>query len=317
LVSSFESHLPVSRPAFFILTSDCQTAALLTYEKGEPLVKCHDVATGRILCRFLGCRGPMVFSRDGRQLAAARGSSVVVFDVPTSREIGQLDSPEAGLAWPIEFSPDGNLLLDSHCNVWDLRRNIRRFGVQDIYSCCCFTEDAHELIVVATSGSESWLAYYDASTGNEEVERRVRLLRGQNPRTAIRKATPDGQWLVAEGNIAGQDEPWSSRLGHLLRPLESWIAKVRLFLDKSKSRSSLGFILVETATGREIMRSEHQWLSCSPEQRCVVIRNGLGDLFWDLPPRKSLPGFLTPAAIWCLSIGLLTRWRVRRRRRML
>ena len=273
---------------------------MLTYENGEPQVACYDLTSRQLLSRLAGCRAPMCFSARGRCLAAVHGTSLAVFDVRIGRQIAMLDSPEAGIASPMEFSPDESLLLDSHGNVWNLPSGTRRFGISQLSQSCTFTPDGLKLVGVVASGSESWLAYYDVFTGKEQLDRRVSLVNGEDPRMGIHKTRPGGRWLIAVGGAHIEKPPvW-----------EMWIAKLKSFRSWAEGRFVLTSVVVETATGQEIaqhgfvavmhlrrpVRIEPKWpwsrpaMGCAPAQAappvlsrgCCVVRHDTRDFLVSL-----------------------------------
>jgi RNA polymerase sigma factor (sigma-70 family) len=91
----------------------------------DKVVLLWDAATGQAKGRFditpdakryrgTPALSQIVFSPDGKLLAAGRGDGVVVWDLATQKEVQRFDSADC-----IAFSPDGKLLA---CGGWDLRR---------------------------------------------------------------------------------------------------------------------------------------------------------------------------------------------------
>ena len=302
-VASFTARCPLGGTPACVHTDDGRIVAVLTYENGEPQVACYDLTSRQLLSRLAGCRAPMCFSARGRCLAAVHGTSLAVFDVRIGRQIAMLDSPEAGIASPMEFSPDESLLLDSHGNVWNLPSGTRRFGISQLSQSCTFTPDGLKLVGVVASGSESWLAYYDVFTGKEQLDRRVSLVNGEDPRMGIHKTRPGGRWLIAVGGAHIEKPPvW-----------EMWIAKLKSFRSWAEGRFVLTSVVVETATGQEIAHSTGSWRSCTSDGRFALSRSGRGvDQLWDVPPRRLLHRFFLVAAAWSVTI-LVTSWLAYRR----
>jgi WD40 repeat protein len=198
--------------------------------------------------------------------------------------------------YPQEFSPDGNLLLDSACNVWDLTTGQQRFQVPAIYNSSLFSQDSQELIVVATSNSDSWLAFYDVASGEERVERRVPLTSGGMPEMHLVPAAPDRSLLLASGFI-------------LIRPgpVEQWLARLTGVQDLANNQTPHEFVLVETQTGQGITRGGINVWSSTPDGRYVLTqsRDNVYQL-WDVPARKPLRWFLPALALWSLAAGGFT-----------
>jgi WD40 repeat protein len=297
-----------------VLSPDGRTTAFVTSHQGQPCVEWYEVASGRLLHRLPGCLGPVRFSPDSRRLALVAGWSLVIVDVSTGQEILRLNppvpqmkryvdwlDPPNGAPWPQEFSGDGSLLLDGHCNVWDLATGTRRFGLQEIYQDNpTFTPDSRELVAWGASASECWLAYYDVATGQELVDRRVPLLGRWSRQMSPWNLRPCGQWLIATG-VTDIRKPGA--VGQKLGALGQWLG----FPSWGRERRFNAYVLVETETGREVGRGEGNAWACTPDGRCLVVGSNYGAVaLWDVPARKS---FFLAAAVWSVALALIT-WRV-------
>jgi hypothetical protein len=85
-------------------------------------IEWHDIALG--LIGTLPARGDgMWLSSDGSRLAVATPSKIIVLELPSGREVAQLDRPmtPTGKIGPMCFSSDSRLLIDTQAGVWDLR----------------------------------------------------------------------------------------------------------------------------------------------------------------------------------------------------
>src|SRR5262249_4425872 len=150
-VASFTCHIPrafalAEPPWWWVTSNDARTTAFITYDKDEPCVELFDVASGRRLHRFHSHGGPICFSSDGRRFAARstfdRGAGVgprsSVWDVPTGESRGTFYGIAKG------FSPDGELLLGSDGDVWEIASGSSRFKVPNAdfsSDTCVFASD--------------------------------------------------------------------------------------------------------------------------------------------------------------------------------
>jgi WD40 repeat protein len=293
---------------WLVLTPDDETAALATNDIGGPLVEMYAVRSGRRVGRLRGCHEPMCFSPDGRRLAACRGEAIDVFDVRNGKRVARL-RPRTW-SWPKNFSPDGTLLVDS-LNVWDVAAGTRRFRVKGANQICggVFTPDGREFVVMVCTSSGCWLAYYDVTTGLERYERRVPIFTGTPARVAAGQATPDGRLLLARGL---QDIDQSAEFEDWL----SWVPGIRGWWPPKQGQDTI--VLVEVASGREVMRRVGDFQSCAPGGRYLLAFTPQGgDELWDVPPRKPVRRFLLMAAAWSILPALLFWWRARQLRRCL
>jgi hypothetical protein len=307
----------------WVLSPDGHTTAFVNPDEKRPSVEWYDVGSGRLLCRLPGCRGPALFSPDSKRLAVVDGSSLAILDVATGRETLRLDPtqvkkfksgfwglpqhlPPNGEDWPQEFSPDGSLLLDGYQNVWEVATGRRRFGLPGIFFWnLTFTPDSKALVVWDSAGSDSWLAYYDAATGQEWPERRTPLLkRLDSIRPPWHHLKAQGQCLLAGDRIV------------IRKPttFEKGLAKFTGYEGLGEDRTSPVSVLVEAQTGREILRSDHAVWACTPDGRYLVGMDDYGvPRLWENPPRKPLPLLLILAGAWSIGLALLVWWRVERK----
>ena len=71
-----------------------------------------DSATGEDVCRVDNLGGPLVFSRDGKQVLGAIG----IWNAATGEKVKDL-SPKAILNYELALSPDGKQLVDAGANT--------------------------------------------------------------------------------------------------------------------------------------------------------------------------------------------------------
>ncbi|WP_435009812.1 WD40 repeat domain-containing protein [Tundrisphaera lichenicola] len=293
-VASFTCHVPQNN-IWWIVSPGGNGTAFVTFQGDQPKVEWCDIATGRRLHSFPDCREPIGISPDGKRLAASVDGGMVVFDLNTGLEVARLSAPQR---WPKSFSPDGQLLLDDQCDVWDLAKRGRRFGVSGIYyNSSLFSRDGRDLMVVGKSKSDCWLAFHDLTDGHEILERRVRLVSGNNPSLHLGEATPDGRFLLATGT---PQSPKPSLL-HI------WLAKIPGLSRLARPEPVDAYLVIEASTGRILARGASDAWSCTPDGRFIVTRSRQ-EVYqvWDLPHRRSWRSIAPSIASWLLLLGLCT-----------
>jgi hypothetical protein len=214
----------------------------------------------------------------------------------------------SGGGFPKEFSSDGRLLLDSVCNVWDLETGKIRFSVPGIRdNSSILSKDCRYLIVVSNVPPQCSLAYFDLSTGKEQLDRRLPLATGNGPGLHLTRATPDGRFLIADGT-PDMGEPGAIR---------RWLAKVPGLQFLGTDQPHDLYVLIDAEKNREIMRGD-TYASCTPDGRYVMTRtrNELY-LLWNVPARKPLGWLLLSWMVWSIAVGLLAYWRLWRQREFL
>jgi hypothetical protein len=305
-IASFTCRLPAGRNAgpSWVLTSDGRTTAFVTYERGHPRVECREVASGLLLHQIPDCTGPLVFSPDGRRLVAVQGSSGLIFDAATGQELARL-TPSNGYdpVQDLEFSPDGSLLLQ-RWHVFDVATGKRRFRVPAYGS--AFTPDGRDVAVLTMlppyDSDLRWLAYYDVATGQERVERRVPLFDDLDPSSRLKKGTPDGRWLFTEGRSAI----------HHPTSVQRWIGKLPGLQAWGETRESRAFVLVEAATGREIVRGAGWPVMCTSDGQYMLSRTeDIRYQLWDLPAHKPFRRLILLASVWSIAVSFLAWWSAR------
>ena len=183
------------------------------------------MVTGRVLRSIEGVGHLIALSSDGKRLAGYRGNRFVVHDVEMGREIASLtvtDEAKPLLTYPMRFTPDGRVLLDSRGGVWDLETGKFRFKTPESRgNMARFTKDGQGLLVVESLPTDAWLAYRDLATGQEDPKRRIHLASGDRPVFDLSPATPDGRFLLALG------------INRLTPPsaFATWLSKSRVWRD--------------------------------------------------------------------------------------
>jgi hypothetical protein len=282
-----------------VLSRDSRTAAFASHKK-PGYVEWYDLPSGRLLHRLFGYPGHVRFAPDARRLLVATGPKLFIFDVQTGLEVRQLDTSTWGLDSPV-FLPDGKRILDEYCNVWEIATNTRLFNVPlNWVSEIAFTPDGRELVAWDESSlapqSDNWLAYFDAVTGQEHVDRRVRLEfdRRMMPGPSL---IPCGKWLLARGE------------GHVqrFRALTDWITRHTGLKIPTDDRTADTYILVEAQTGRVAARGEGIAEACTQDGRHVLIKNAKGiEQVWKVPSPNAIPMFALTTITWCFAPVLAT-----------
>jgi WD40 repeat protein len=294
----FECYVPTEN-VWWILSNDGQTTAFVTWEGTSLSVVVCDVRSGKKLSVLPDCGAVIHFSPDGRLLAASREKEILVFEIPSGREIARYVPPPGFQApfSPEAFSPDGKLLLDNNCNVWEIDTGARRFSVPNIrFNASMFSPDGKWLIVVEPG---DWLAYYDAATGMELPERR-RCLSALNARMTLSSGLPDGSRIIACG-YSQIPTHGQIRSGLMKLPFVGGNgALLRFFEDKWITT----FVLMETDTGREIARGNVRTWMCTPDGRYLLSDSYHVCELWDIPPRKPLRWLLPLIAAWSATFGV-------------
>jgi WD40 repeat protein len=310
-VASFACHVPQDNVACSV-TANSQIIAYVTGNE-VPTVELHDLSTGRLLHEFPGWRQPTI-SRDARRVAASGATKeskdiIAVWDVSTGRQLATFrdQSPNRlGPFWAREFSPNAELLLDLKGAVWDVgtgKMRMRVPGVNSPNHNLAFTPDNRAVIDVVNSANGSWLAYYDASTGLEQMEGRVCLTTGPQPQMALYRPVGDGRTVFAIGSPRSRAVTSAERL----------LAKVPGLQRLGNTGDGLVSVMVDVEAGKEILRV-NTFACCTPDRRLLICSSGPGgpSQFWDIPPGKSLYRLLLWISGWTVMAALLTwlkgRW---------
>jgi WD40 repeat protein len=292
-------------------------AAVGVDEQKRKIITVHDFETGRRLQTFLDC-DMIRLSPDGRRVAGRRGSEYLVFDTISGKQIASLGKHVDNRLMPRmlqEFAPDGRWVLDDSGQIWDIDHNSLAFKIRPncIYYSSAFAPDSRTLITVGGTAKESWLAFYDLPTGQEETGRRIPLMSfpaglGNCPIHFLRRASGKPRLIFVE---VTPERIWSTKTW-------DWLSKIpgteRLF----KRQSDHANIVVDTDTGRELMRDYivTRFWSLTPDLRFALRYNYAAQSIelWDIPPRKPLRWLLLAVAVWTVCLAGIT-WLLRRQRR--
>jgi hypothetical protein len=296
--------------AYWEFSGDGRTAAVAGRDDHwRWSVSVHDVASGQQLCTFADCDSPRL-APDGRLLGCRGGhNQLMVFDIPTGRQVLTLDSTSVRPgSYVKQITPDGKALLDSAGGVWDIQRGLCRFIATPVsQDCTLLCPDGRTLLTVHGAASESWLAYYDIGTGEELIDRRVSIMSfppglTRCPDHHVGPANRDGSLVSVRVSTA------PTRAPRLLIWLEKTPLGKHIFGQDLKEAT----IVIEAATGRELMRGPPEICAVSADRRFAVVRNDAEHAveIWDVPPRRPLRWLLPALAGWTVAL-LGLRWFVR------
>jgi RNA polymerase sigma factor (sigma-70 family) len=272
---------------------DSKTVAVATF---KPSVQLCDAATGRLLRDIdvhfrpaAAGAGPdyvsnITFSPDGKRLAAAGRSAIVIADVATGKEIARWDNQDhytVGLA----FTPDGKSLVagegePGRVRVWDVAagkpRDLPDQGVW-MGRAMALSADGK---TVAMGGPRNIIRLWDVTTGNglfPESE-------GHDGAVRTVAYSPDGNLLVSGGD-SGHLHFWDSATGRHLRRLKGSSATTATFAPDGK-RLATAWMWGPTARvwdvekGEELLRLPHddadrvEAIAFSADGKTVVIVTG-------------------------------------------
>jgi WD40 repeat protein len=183
---------------------------VLASSGGDSVVRFWDMATLRELPREekgVGTRGALVYSPDGRKLAATRGpgSWPVVLDAQTGKVLSRL--APGPRATKVAFSPDGKFLatigvsVEKAVRIWDAatgRLVGRCEGVEGApgWNCLAFSPDGW-LLAAGRSERADTISLWDLTTFQEAA-----CLRGHHSGVSALAFSRDGRLLASGGGDA-------------------------------------------------------------------------------------------------------------------
>jgi WD40 repeat protein len=246
------------------------------------------------------------FSGDGKLLAAARPGSVDVLDVRSGQRIARLASVRPAV--PLDFSPDGRLLVDEWKVVWDVALAKQRFRLGSQATAARFSADGKTVMASVSLFSECQLRYYDAATGDEAPERRLTLVTGSQASLSFYSLTTANRRLL-----------WASGATvHDPSVIERWLARIPGLGHLGAGRVNHVDRLVDSETGRTLFSGSDPLLAVSNDGRYLVTyayakMGGMGRL-WELPLKTPWATVLRWGGAWSVVLGAIA-WLVWRRRR--
>ncbi|WP_433444940.1 NACHT and WD repeat domain-containing protein [Nonomuraea sp. CA-141351] len=141
----------------------------------------------------------VVFSRDGRSLAVARGKAVRLWDPATSRPLGAPVARQSEAVLDVAFSPDGTTLatvsFDNTARLWSLASGEPTGVIKDRntgFNSIAFSPDGTR---IATGGRTGRTVLWDTAT-------RQQVVALQDNGMSVRRVAfgPDGRLLAAGGD---------------------------------------------------------------------------------------------------------------------
>jgi RNA polymerase sigma factor (sigma-70 family) len=243
-------------------------------------VSLWDAATGKLLHHFLLTASSwppsywadtVTFSPDGKHLAAAAGSSVIVWDAAIGRELCRLKLKEGRIS-AVAYAPDGKSLagvVNATICLWDTAtgQELRRLtGHQDEIERMAFAPEGR---VLASASRDRTIRLWDPATGKE-----IRRLDGPiNLAPDIDPPAPGLPKAKQRGIVALAFSPDSRSLA-------------------ASATGDRAYRVWSTTTGKEICRFEdpHQdgmALAFLPDGKTLVSGGWDGSIrLWDLATRK-------------------------------
>jgi WD40 repeat protein len=280
----------------------------------DRVLRFWDVGTGRQAraVQLQGRAGParaVTLSPDGKLLAAHDGSSVVLWDVASGKELKTLPAPKLGLGF-LYFSPDGKTLAvgrgDWRVSLWDWEagkerqfplafepRPVVQFHMDSSFH-GGFSPDGKWFVAGASCNEP--LGVFEAATGRE-----VHRLTCHAMTSAV---SPDGKRLAVSSykndkggretvlrlfDLAGGKEVAQFPLGQE----ESFFS---LAFSPDGRRLACGFsdrsCVVDTTTGRVLYRLSERpiGMAFSPDGKALAASTGHRLRFWDAATGKERPG---------------------------
>jgi WD40 repeat protein len=267
-----------------------------------------DVGSGQELYRLIphGRGGPaLAFSPDGKILATGT-DTVRIWDVASGKMLRQLAGSGQGIA-SVAFAPDGKTLAsgegDRTIRLWDpaTAAEVRRIeGLAGVARPLAFAQGGRTL-VAGTSGPETRLGTWDASTGKE-----LWRAGGSEEFLTCLVVSPDGR-TVATGGVDRAVRLWNVATGTKILGGDGHLGPVGAIafapdgnLLATAAGAGVGgphpILLWDPATSREVSRLPlppgrlSSGLAFSPDGTTLAsLTNGAVE-FWDLAARKVREG---------------------------
>ncbi|NJP92377.1 hypothetical protein HCN51_23390 [Nonomuraea sp. FMUSA5-5] len=242
----------------------------------------------------------VVFTRDGRTLAVARGRAVRLWDAATSRPLGGPIARQSKPLLDIAFSPDARTLatvgFDNGAGLWDVASGERKAVIKDsiygFYS-VAFSPDGTR---IATGGRSGRTVLWDTAS-------RQRVLALQDNPMSVRRVafSADGKLLAAasdDGVVRLADPQVHLQIGRPV-PAENAVALSpdgRILATGGPGRNDPAVHLYDAATQRPLgpplrapgARGAVIKIAFAPDGRTLLTSAMDGLRVWDLASRRVL-----------------------------
>jgi WD40 repeat protein len=212
---------------------------------------------------YNGFDGTVVFSPDGRVLAAVSGSfsnNVALWDAKTGKELG-VCHPKGILGARLIFSPDGTLLAaagrEGQVELWHVasQKHFKKLkGPERTITCLAFSPDGRTVVAGEETGA---VRLWEVATAGER-----RCLRGH--RGAVRSVafSPDGRALLSAGadttaivwDTTGFVPSGLRSLGHEAHDVEGYWADLA-GKDAAKAYRAVWALALGSETSRAFLRA--------------------------------------------------------------
>jgi WD40 repeat protein len=274
---------------------------ILALGHGERVIHLWDPRTGKEVGTLNGVPlqvWSLVFSPDGRTLAAGAGYSIQLWDMTTRQPVVALEGHRSAVA-ALAFDPGGSVLIsggDDGALLWDLRRRrtIRRPGWEDARAWAVALGPGGRTLAAA-GGGRAWL--WEVATGKEL--RRFRVAEWDHGMEPVAVAT--GGAAVACRDNEGHIGTWDTATSRRLRQFGGSDDAPRSSIGGFCTLSPDGALLAVGASGkptglwhmadgklvRRLDGDDHESACFSPDGKMLAL-GGKGITLWQLPDGPAL-----------------------------
>jgi WD40 repeat protein len=291
------------------LSPDGTLLALLDPRNGPVVIR--DFASGRVLRRFGKSGSDLLFSPDGKVLAAFRWTDTIqLWDARSGRLLHTLNEHQ-DIVWSVAFSPDSKTLIscgdDQTIRFWDVAtgKQLRQINHSNGIGTIALSPDGKllaSLDVTKTSsggGSTSWepdnrIRLWDVDMAKELRQLKIPVkeiepgIRGG----FVMAFAPDGKAIVT-GEMGGVVRIWDLATGRERRRFTEFVGTVSAFAFAPDGKSlavvdGQGSVrLIDLASGKNLVathghRGYVSSVAVTPDCQAVVTLSADGTLrFWD------------------------------------
>jgi WD40 repeat protein len=275
---------------------DCRTLASASLDE---TIKLWEVASGRERLTLRGrVRDDVVFSPDGKLLAAGGASSARLWDVVGTPRAPRRSFPDAALT--LAFSPDGRTLAvglwdfserpqQGMLRLWDVRTGARRPGLlgrTGAVHAIAFSPDGR---TVAAGDDKGTVTFWEMVSGGVRMTRHVH---GVGSVYALGFVA--GVKVMASGSSHGPVRLWETDTGRVrafLGPLDAGVWDLALSKDGkllASGNPGIGLRLWDTVSGKELLivdlGSSVRAVRFSPDGKVLAASDDSGTIrIWSVP----------------------------------